>query len=742
MAETSIGLEERYLKESHRDYSYPSEKFKLIVVDDSSELGKLTAIRFLQYVVQHPDGVVALPTGRTPELFIKYLQHFKSHWAEVREELKTYGLESENFPDTSRLRFVQLDEFFPLDPKQENSFTSFVRKNYISLLNIAPENALTMEGLIGPTLQKQGISEVFPDGAADLNLLSRKPKTALQKLQKAALEEARQFCNEYEKKVQSWGGIGFFLGGIGRDGHVAFNLPGAHHDSTTRLIPLNYETAAASAAILGGIEQARGKLAATIGLATICSNPHATILIFAAGEGKAPVVAQSIEKSPCIILPATALQKMEGARFYLTKGAARDLKERPFLDYKADPELAVSNAFIDQTFIEISLRKQKELLHLTKRDLQSSLSGQFLIDRFGVKWSELKRQTHKRILEALEKGLQTPKRKTALHTAPQQDDILLSYYPLATASASRNYYACLSSGFPKVTNKFAIHYLEEIKSHLVKEELKKAYAEQLALFRKAIQEASPEQKKVADDLILAKKIEEQFAVPPEKLSDKVGSLIRQVKDLKPGATDPTQIQMLKGLIREAEEDRVWSLVGISPSDVIHLRSKFNDVTSVRGLIEKLQPDLLTVALDPEATAPSSHDQALQLVAAALSKANLESPPTVWGYRNIWDRFRFSEANLLYPISEQEMQNLHKTFLDCYGSQRDASFPAPGYDGTFSGYALEILADQRKQLETILGEAYFADHPDPRVRQAKGLILLKEMTVPELVSHYLKGDFAL
>jgi 6-phosphogluconolactonase/glucosamine-6-phosphate isomerase/deaminase len=36
--------------------------------------------------------------------------------------------------------------------------------------------------------------------------------------------------------VREWGGIGFFLGGIGPDGHIAFNMPGSAHDSTTRLV--------------------------------------------------------------------------------------------------------------------------------------------------------------------------------------------------------------------------------------------------------------------------------------------------------------------------------------------------------------------------------------------------------------------------------------------------------------------------------------------------------------------------
>ena len=52
---------------------------------------------------------------------------------------------------------------------------------------------------------------------------------------------------EYEEVTRELGGIGFFLGGIGPDGHIGFNIKGSDHNSTTRLCPTNYETQAAAA---------------------------------------------------------------------------------------------------------------------------------------------------------------------------------------------------------------------------------------------------------------------------------------------------------------------------------------------------------------------------------------------------------------------------------------------------------------------------------------------------------------
>ena len=55
-----------------------------------------------------------------------------------------------------------------------------------------------------------------------------------------------EFCTGYEQKIRKLGGIGFFLGGIGPNGHIGFNIQGSDHFSTTRLMETNYETQAAA----------------------------------------------------------------------------------------------------------------------------------------------------------------------------------------------------------------------------------------------------------------------------------------------------------------------------------------------------------------------------------------------------------------------------------------------------------------------------------------------------------------
>jgi len=141
-------------------------------------------------------------------------------------------------------------------------------------------------------------AEVFPNGTIDLTLRYRDPRSELEKAQQNSIYLIDQWCTEYEEKIRAMGGIGFFLGGIGPDGHIAFNVRGSDHNSTTRLMETNFETQAAAATDLGGIEISKNRLVITIGLATITFNEDAVVIITAAGEAKATIVKHSLENLP------------------------------------------------------------------------------------------------------------------------------------------------------------------------------------------------------------------------------------------------------------------------------------------------------------------------------------------------------------------------------------------------------------------------------------------------------------
>lgn len=92
-----------------RERFTPTEKVTTIEVENVYELGRLVTLRFLEWVLDHPNGVVALPTGRTPEYFIKTLELLKNSWTDehTKAELIKDGIKYRpSFPDMSNLTFV------------------------------------------------------------------------------------------------------------------------------------------------------------------------------------------------------------------------------------------------------------------------------------------------------------------------------------------------------------------------------------------------------------------------------------------------------------------------------------------------------------------------------------------------------------------------------------------------------------------------------------------------------------
>lgn len=157
----------------------------------------------------------------------------------------------------------------------------------------------------------------------------------------------------------------------------------------------------------------------------------------------------------------------------------------------------------------------------------------------------------------------------------------------------------------------------------------------------------------------------------------------------------------------------------------------DDALPVANLIKARQPDILTVAFDPEGTGPDTHYKVLQVVAAglkiSLARGDLDNTnPMIWGYRNVWFVFEPSQATLLVPCSQADLDLMHDTFMSCFTTQKKASFPSPHYDGPFSAWARNIKQEQNRALHTMLGDHYFTHHANPRIRNSEGFIFLQAM----------------
>ena len=737
----------------------PTTPIPHIVVNNVPDLGLLTALRFLEWTADNPQGVISLPTGKTPEYFIKWTQHILANWNNAKTEKlrKENGLVISEKPDLSQLRFVQIDEFYPIDPQHHNSMINYVQKFYVDGFGLDSKNGLLINCAEIPRPSGYLLSDIFPNFIIDLSLRLREPKSDIEKRQKKTIFAVDQWCSEYENRIQELGGIGFFLGGIGPDGHIAFNVRGSDHNSTTRILETNFETQAASAADLGGIEISRNRLALTIGLSTITSNPDVTAIIFAAGEAKAGIVKDSLESNPDINYPATVLQRVSGSRFYLTKGAAVLLDDMQISPATWTP------VHTERAVVQLCKKLNKFGHHLTLEDLTN--------DPVTAAIPNLNGATLDTVLDSLKgkikKLANLPNNKAILHTGPHHDDILLGYSPLVThlvrPAKNKNYFAIMTSGFTSVTNSYI--------SSILKKTLELLQAGKIQMtdyqdfFKKGFQLKKGKDVYHYLDKVSAQNFDGQirglchrivrsvvsiYKIKSKKeLAEKIGQILEYLSGCYDGEKNPPDIQRLKGMLREFEEELAWAHYGIRMEDIHHLRLGFytgdifseipergRDVEPILNLIKQTNPDIITLALDPEGSGPDTHYKVLQAIAEAIriwGKEKDLSDVRIWGYRNVWYRFDPAEANLMFPVSLNSMAVLRDTFMTCYLSQKEASFPSYELDGPFCDLTQKIWVEQHATMELALGKDFWYQNEHPHLRATHGLVFLKEMAVADFLS---------
>jgi len=734
-----------------------------IVVDNFPLMGLLTSLRFLEWVNENPDGVISLPTGKTPEYFIKWTSHLLENWngKKVVELRSKYGIADMEKPSLKKLQFVQIDEFYPISSTQHNSFYNYVKKYYIEGFGLDAKNALLINSDEIPLAGGKHFSEIFPDSKVDLSLRYREPKGQVEKLQQESIFAIDNWCTEYELKVREKGGIGFFLGGIGPDGHIAFNVRGSDHHSTTRLTETNFETQAVAAGDLGGIEISRNRLVITIGLDTITHNPDAVALIFAAGEAKASMVKDALENKASVLYPASVLHKLDKARFYLTTGAASSLQTSVDAYYKAGKWTQEKT---DRAVIDLCNRLQKYGHHLTMSDLKE--------DRYCKMIPGLNEKTVAAVNQSteakFEKGMFAEKNQIYYHTGPHHDDIMLGINPhihrLMRDETNTNYFSVLTSGFTAVTNDFVIKALEDTKHFLdggmmamtnYPDFFKSGYKfkRDKDVNHYLLKVASGEDYELRRGLAhrIVRDIVGLYGVKNiNQLRDEINNIINVLKKSYDGEVNQPDIQKLKGMIREFEEELVWAYFGIETKNVHHLRLGFytgdifteqpkleRDVEPILEKLREIKPTVVSLAFDPEGSGPDTHYKVLQVIAEALRMWSQEEDLTnlrVWGYRNVWYRFHPAEVNCIVPVSLNAMGVMDNAFTNSYLSQVDASFPSYQHDGKFSDLTKRIWVEQLKQIQLLVGKHTFYQSESPRVRSTHGILYFKEMKLDEFLTN--------
>jgi glucosamine-6-phosphate deaminase len=732
-----------------------------IAVDSFPKLGLLSALSFLEWVAENPQGVVSLPTGKTAQYFLEFTHLLLDNWdnrkgQRIREK---YGLAHIGKPSLKGLQLVQMGDFYPISSKQHNSLNNFILKNYIDGFGLNADKALLINSDEIELVQGKHFSEVFPGFNIDLSLRYREAKTQLEQLQQGSIFKIDQWCTEYENRIREKGGIGFFLGGIGPDGHIAFNTRGSDHFATTRLAQTNFETQAVTATDLGGIEVSRNRLVITIGLGTLGFNQNNKAIVYAAGEAIADVIKNSLENEPTVVYPATSLQRLKNSRFYLTDGAAVKLEDAIDEFYRSGPW---THKKTERAVMELCRKINKFGGKLELADLKA--------DKYCSQIPGLNENTVQSVVDSIwakiRRGMKSESKQIYYHTGPHHDDIMLGIMPLTNRQSreatNKLHFSVLTSGYTAVTNHFLFELLTDTNELLNQGKIemveypdffskgyKYKWDKDIYHYLDNIAAQSPEEKRRGVCHRLVRALVSIWKVKDKSgLHDAINEVLLSLKNSYDGSKNPPKIQKLKGMIREFEEELVWAHYGVMVKNVHHLRLGFyqnnvmggkpdmkRDVLPILNDFRKYKPTVISLAMDPQGSGPDTHYKVLQAIAAAVEEWNKEedlSNLRIVGYRNVWFKYNPWDVEVIVPVSLNALATLDKSFSECYVTQVNASFPSYQLDGKFSELTQRTWFEQHKQIQFLLGKNFFYENSSPLLRATHGMIYLRELNVEQFL----------
>lgn len=262
---------------------------RFIIQENSEKVGRWTASYIAKAINHHNASsdrpfVLGLPTGSTPlPTYARLIEMCR------RGEVSFRNVVTFN-----------MDEYVGLPEDHPQSYHRFMWDNFFSHIDIRPENVNILNGNA-------------PDPEAE--------------------------CEAYEQRMNELGGIDLFLGGVGNDGHIAFNEPFSSFRSRTRIKSLAWDTIVANSRFFDNNTDLVPRLALTVGVDTILDARE--LIILATGHSKADAVQRAVEGPLTHLHTITALQLHRHGILVCDDDAATEIKVstyRYFKDREA-PEL-------------------------------------------------------------------------------------------------------------------------------------------------------------------------------------------------------------------------------------------------------------------------------------------------------------------------------------------------------------------------------------------------------------------
>ncbi len=299
------------------------EKVPTSIFRTEDEGAQYVALKVAEHINKHSEPrpfVLGLSTGQTP----------------VGVYRKLSQLYRDGEVSFANVVVFSLDEFYPIDPREQQSRNFRTHEELIAHIDIRPENVH------------------FPDGTIPIG-------------------DVAQFCRGYEAKIREHGCIDLMLLGTGTEGQLGFNEPGSFLNSHTRLVALGNSTRKASAQLFYGIQNTPTK-AITMGLRTILDAKR--IILMAWGEDKAEIVARIVEGEQTPSIPASYLQLHPRIEAVIDEGTSEGLTrvKTPWLVGTCDWQ----PKFVRKAVLWLCQMVGKPILKLTYQDYVENNLGQLL----------------------------------------------------------------------------------------------------------------------------------------------------------------------------------------------------------------------------------------------------------------------------------------------------------------------------------------------------------------------------
>ncbi len=217
---------------------------RILIHEDNDRLSLWTAhyiVRRIKKFNPTPENpfVLGLPTGSSP----------------IGTYANLVRLHQEGKVSFKNVITFNMDEYVGISEDHPESYHHFMHHHFFDHVDVTPENINILDG-----------------NADDL------------------VKE----CDDYEKKIEAAGGIDLFLGGIGTDGHIAFNEPGSSLRSRTRIKTLTYDTRQSNSRFFHNDVDQVPTTALTVGVGTVMAAKEVIIVI--SGYAKSRAVRQAVEE--------------------------------------------------------------------------------------------------------------------------------------------------------------------------------------------------------------------------------------------------------------------------------------------------------------------------------------------------------------------------------------------------------------------------------------------------------------